>query len=456
MPALTERTTERLPRTNHNSPHAGNGAARAAFSGPFFWLTAFYFVYCARPEDWIPGLRYIPMAKITAIAALIGLLSSAGKTERSIRNLPREAWYLLALMGWLCLSAVFSPVWQGGALFHTIDFAKVFVAWVLTYLLVTSFQKLRRIIFVQSASVAIITLVSILKGYHMPRLEGVIGGIYNNPNDLAFAIVLSIPFCLAFLISAKNVLHKIGWLAAMLVMGTALLLTASRAGMIDMACAGIVVLWHMGVKGRRFHLIVGTAALGVLLLLVAGGRVKDRFAAISGDELNTEVEGKAYSSYEARIYLMQKSLDGIAHYPIFGLGVNNFTSYSGIWHEVHMTYLEIAVEGGVPAFVLFMLFFYRGFRNLARLRKNKKLTTDERLFVGALHSSLIGFAVGACFAPEAYQFFPYFAVAYTSVLLALVAERGDMPTSKRPALSSGFYRNDYVRDREKKPVITVG
>jgi len=24
--------------------------------GAFFWLCAFYVVYCARPEDWIPGL----------------------------------------------------------------------------------------------------------------------------------------------------------------------------------------------------------------------------------------------------------------------------------------------------------------------------------------------------------------------------------------------------------------
>jgi hypothetical protein len=34
----------------------------------------------------------------------------------------------------------------------------------------------------------------------------------------------------------------------------------------------------------------------------------------------------------------------------------------------------------------------------------------------------VGFAVGALFAPEAYQFFPFFTVAYTAALLALVKE----------------------------------
>ncbi len=50
------------------------------------------------------------------------------------------------------------------------------------------------------------------------------------------------------------------------------------------------------------------------------------------------------------------------------------------------------------------------------------MTPELKLFTGALNSVLIGFAVGALFSPEAYQFFPFFAVAYTSALLALVKE----------------------------------
>jgi hypothetical protein len=50
-------------------------------------------------------------------------------------------------------------------------------------------------------------------------------------------------------------------------------------------------------------------------------------------------------------------------------------------------------------------------------------TMGNQLFAGALHSSLVGFLVGALFAPEAYQYFPYFAVAYTAVLVAIEQER---------------------------------
>ncbi|HEY5027549.1 MAG TPA: O-antigen ligase family protein, partial [Candidatus Angelobacter sp.] len=320
-------------------------------------------------------------------------------------------------------SAAFSPLWRGGAFYHTLDFSKVLLVWVLTFLVVIDFPRLRRIIFIQAGSVAVIAVASIAKSQGHPRLEGVLGGIYSNPNDLAFAIVLSLPFCLAFLLNAKSGVRKMSWVLAMLAMCSALFLTASRAGFIDLVIAGSVCLWHFGVKGRRPHLIVIAVVLGTLIMVVGGRQLKDRFAAIAGGDLETTTETKAESSFEARKQLMIRALEVIGHYPILGTGVENFVIVSGDWHEVHMTYLQIAVEGGIPALIIYLMFFARGFSNLRRLRRRRDLDAETTLFIGALHSSLIGFAVGALFAPEAYQFFPYFAVAYTSVLLAIVKER---------------------------------
>jgi O-antigen ligase len=161
-------------------------------------------------------------------------------------------------------------------------------------------------------------------------------------------------------------------------------------------------------------------------MAVAGGKLYDRFAALSG---NSTTEESAYGSFEQRTYLMQRALAGIAHYPVLGVGVNNFTSYSGVWREVHMTYLQICVEGGIPVLILYLMFFRRGFKNLKTLRKTPNLDEQTVLFVGALHSSLIGFAVGALFAPEAYQFFPYFAIAFTAALLQTVTERTKAPAA---------------------------
>jgi O-antigen ligase len=396
---------------------------KEVLSGPFFWLTAFYLVYCARPGDLVPLIGRLPLAKITGLLALISLILAAGKTPRRFKDIPKEGSYLLSIIVLLFVGAFLSPVWRGGAFFSAIDFAKVYVAWALTFLLITNLRRLKRIIFLQSASVALIALIAIVKGRSIPRLNGVMGGFYSNPNDMAFAIVLSLPFCVAFLLSAKGALRKALWCFGMLVMAVALVLTASRAGFIDLMIAGTVCLWHFGIKGRRFYLILATFFVGSILLLVAGNRLMQRFYAISGSDLTTREEDTARASYEERRELMVRALGAIAHYPIFGVGVGDFQVYSGLWKDVHASYLQIASEGGIPVLVLYLLFFFRGFANLKVLKRSKNLDPETKLFLGALISSLVGFMVGACFAPEAYQFFPYFTVCYTSVFLAIYKER---------------------------------
>jgi hypothetical protein len=418
----------------------------------FFWLSAFYVVYCARPGDWIPGVGHIPLAKITGICAFVGLLASLSRSKRGFKDLPREAVYLVLMIGLLFIGALLSPVWRGGAFFRTLDFSKVVVAWVLTFLLVTSFERLRRIIFIQAGSVAVISVVSVIKGRGVARLEGILGGIYSNPNDLAFAMVLSLPFCLAFFLQTRKGFRKFFWAFSMLTMCAALFMTASRGGFVTFVVAGTVCLWHFGVKGKRFYLIVATGFVGLVLMFAAGGKLRDRFFAISGEDLHGRIQHSAHGSVEQREELMKVALDGMLRYPIFGIGAHNFPSYSGLWRDVHMTYLQMGVEGGVPALIFYLLFFRRGFNNLKCIRKSKNLDLEIRLLAGALHSSLIGFVVGALFAPEAYQYFPYFTVAYTSVLLTLTQAREQAATPMPPEPPKRHVEV-YARDGRTSPIL---
>jgi O-antigen ligase len=384
-----------------------------------FWgLSAFYVVYCARPQEVIPGLGWIPVAKLTGALALLGLVLSVGRSQRKLAHLPREAYYLLGLIGVLFLSAVLSPVWRGGAFFDTLEFSKVCVLWMLAFLLITDLSRLRTIICIQAASVGVVSLVALAKGYSVDRLNGVIGGIYSNPNDLAFAIVLSLPLALALLLTAKTIWMQGFWVAGILAMAVALTRTASRAGMIDLAVAGTVCLWHFGIKGKRFYLIPAALFVIVTIVAISGGTLRDRLGLGSEDSVSQQ-EGQAAASYEERKVLMEKALSAIAEYPLLGLGAGNFVEYSGLWLEVHAAYLQIAVEGGIPALILYLLFFRAGFVNLKRV-KQRRSVGDAELFRAALLASLVGFVVGAAFSPEAYHFFPYLTVCCSSALAAIV------------------------------------
>jgi O-antigen ligase len=420
-----------------------------SMSGGFFWLSAFYLVYCARPEDFVHVLALIPMAKITGIGAFLAFLFMGG--QRKLRDLPREAHYLLALISVLMLASVTSPIWRGGAVTRTLEFSKVYIAWALTFFLVTDIPKLRRIIFIQAFSVPIICAFAVIKGRSIARLDGVLGGIYSNPNDLAFAIVLSFPFCFMFLLTAKGI-RKLFWVVGMLAMAYALVLTASRGGFVTLLVTGVVGLWHFGIKGRRYYLIAITGLVALILLGVAGGPLRTRFATIFTDEADSKQERAALASYEDRKYLMERAIDGIEHYPILGMGTRNFEVYSLNWHEVHMTYLEIAVEGGIVGLFFYLAFFARGFHNLRLLLKRKDLSVEIKLITGALHSSLVGFVVGALFSPEAYEFFPYFSVAYTSALYAIVKRNDSLAASPPPARIAW----QSPRQRESLEQVPVG
>jgi len=416
--------------------------------GAFLWLSAFFVVYCARPEDWIPGLKYLPLAKITAVLAMWGLFNSLGKTRRHYNDRPKEARMLLAMIVLMYIGAFTSPIWRGGAITNTIAFSKIYIAWMLVFLLITTFERLRRVIFIQAVSVAVVCAAAIYKGRNTPRLNGVLAGIYSNPNDLAFAIVLSMPFALAFMVTARNPVKKVLWLIAMLIMTVALFLTASRAGFLNLLICGSVTLYHFAIKGKRMYLLVATVFLGVIIGATAGGKLYSRFAALSGQGSSAR-DQSAYESYQARIFLMERAVQGIFTYPVFGVGARNFPAYSTVWHDVHMTYLQIMVEGGIPVGILYLAFFYRAFLNLKILLKTKNLDEHTVLFIGALFSSLVGYVVGALFAPEAYQLFPYFSVAFTSALLQTVKEQEEIqgPGPNTPPPRRGRHFLEAYADR---------
>src|SRR5262249_13640983 len=258
------------------------------------------------------------------------------------------------------------------------------------------------------------------------------------------AIALSFPLCLTFFLSARTKFRKLLWGGGMLAMGAALVQTASRGGLITFICTAVLCLWHFGVRGRRFYLIAITAVTGMLLLIVGGAPMIDRMSTLWGGNTGRHPleEARAEASFEARQFLIERAIQGIEEYPIFGVGTRNFAEYSTIWQDVHLTYLQIAVEGGIPSLMLFLVFFYFGFRNLRKLMKRKDLTPELKLFTGGLQSVLFGFGIGALFAPEAYQFFPYFAVAYTSALLAYIQEQ-----DKRNSAVSSPVANQLTRPR---------
>jgi putative inorganic carbon (hco3(-)) transporter len=391
---------------------------KARLSEAYIALLLFMVVYCARPEDWIPGLGIVPLAKIAGLLALVGFLISLDQIRQ---RLPKEVIFVILLTAQLFLTVPMSTVYRAGALNTTLDFAKLMIIVPVMVMAVNTATRLRWLLVVQAASVAAIGAVAIRKGHTLEgRLAGVLNGNYSNPNDLALAIVISLPLCLALMLRSRNALAKVAWGGAAVVMVYAIFLTGSRGGFLALAVTTSVCLWEFAIRGRRSYLLLIVALVGIVLCISSGTMLRDRLKGTFNSEDDT---ASAYGSAEQRQELFWRSLEVTIEHPLFGIGPGNFPIISGSWHETHNSYTQMSAEGGVLALVLYSMILWAGFKNLRRTRKLSGNSKEVKLLSGALRASLAGFVVGSLFASCAFQFFPYFLVVYTTVLLRIAKEQ---------------------------------
>jgi O-antigen ligase len=406
---------------------------RKPLGAAYVCLLLFMVVACARPGDWIPGVAYLRPAAITGGLAIVALLFALGSNRQ---RLPREVIYLILLFVQLWMTVPMSPVWRGGAFNTTLDFTKVLPIIIVMALVVNTIKKLRWLILVQTASVVTVAVATIWKGHQLGgRLAGALNGIYSNSNDLAFVIAISVPLCLYLLFRSRSKLGKAIWALAILVMVYTVFLTASRGGLIALAAAAAICLWEFAVRGRRRYLLVVAVVTGIVFWVYTGKGVRSRFEATT-QTTNAE-QASAYDSAQQRWNLLIQSLKVTAQHPLFGVGPGNFEVVSGYWRVTHNSYTQMSSEGGVLAFVLYIMILWRGLANLAATKRLSRSAEERRMLASALRASLVAFVFGSFFASVAYLFYPYFFVAYTTALYTISAREAIEKRSRDKAEANG-------------------
>jgi putative inorganic carbon (hco3(-)) transporter len=408
--------SELIAETAEQPPKAGvkRRNRRKPLGFAYFGLVLFMVVYFARPEDWIPGLAALPLAKISGILILVALAFSFS----SIRwHMPLEVTFLALLVVQLWLSAAFSPVWRGGAVNLMLDFSKVLPLFIVIYGAVRSMNRLGWILFVQAASVAAIAVASIVSSHTLGgRLQSVLSGMSGDPNDLAVLIDLTLPLCLALALTTRSLWKKFAWTITMLAMIYAVVLTASRAGALALAVVSLICVWKLGAKSRRLYLILLVPIAMIAFWVYAGSVLRARFDQGDASAASRGQSGEASASAQQRKELLLQSLKITAQHPLLGVGPGNFEFVSGFWHVTHNSYTQMSAEGGIPALLLYLLLFWRSIVNLRKVNRYSATTKAAAVLSMTLQASLAGYLVGSFFLSLGYHLFPYCLLAYTSAL----------------------------------------
>jgi O-Antigen ligase len=406
-----------VPESKALESHSPRKAASPKLTAAYIGVFLFSLVYFARPEDWIPGTKALPFAKVTGFLAigafLLGLLGHA-RINRS-----KATWLLLALFGQLCLAIPFST-YKGGS-FETViyGFSKIVLIVLALMVVANTLPRLRLLIFVQTVAVIAVSVVSLIdKTLLAGRVTGALDGIFGNPNDLASNISLVLPFCFAFLLKTRTMFKKAFWLCAILILCYTVVVTLSRGGFLGTLAAIMSSLWYIGLKVRRsrlpFLLLPLIICVGVLVSV--GSNYSARIQSIVDPKLD-----KTGSSV-ARQDLLLQSLELAAKHPLVGIGPGQFSERAG-WHDTHNSYAGLAAEAGILASIFFIWMFVNNFGGVRRIVLNRENGPDIRLFAGALAAGLIAFFVTAFFSNLEYQFLPYFLVGYSSALSAIAPQQ---------------------------------
>jgi len=218
-------------------------------------------------------------------------------------------------------------------------------------------------------------------------------GPLEDPNDLAFVLVMAVPLLVAVRRGPLTVL------AAVLLVGGAAA-TFSRGGALALAAA---VLWLLARRVLSVR-VLGVALAGVAVAAVVAVQV-------AGPELSRALREKSFiaaSNVDTRELRWQAAARMLADHPVLGVGPGGFRAeYAAASHNAevdeqtpvaHNMFLEVAAELGLPAFAAFVGLVAVGLVATERVG----LAGRERDAMVAIQAATVAVAVAAMFLSEQY------------------------------------------------------
>src|SRR5215510_237383 len=152
------------------------------------------------------------------------------------------------------------------------------------------------------------------------RIEGLVGGMFENPNDLATALDLLLPFAVVLTLISKG-LSRLFYLVCAAVLAVGVLVTLSRGGFLGLIASGPVLLWKLG-RGRRLKTMLAAGLICGILFAVMPGGYSARMATIFDNDQD------ATGSAQQRRELLERAVSIAINRPVVAVGMGNFHIYS--------------------------------------------------------------------------------------------------------------------------------
>lgn len=393
---------------------------RHVFIGVLLWT----WVSVMNPHKLAWGFMFdAPVAAVIAAVVIIGLLTTRDRVKWT---LPPPLLFAAMFVVWTCLTT--SQAFFVGDSFADLDrLIKIQLMLFITAAVLHTREHIRLFIWVNVLSLGfygvkggIYTILTAGGG----RVWGPPGGFIAGNNEIALALIITIPLMNFLRMTTPYKWVRHGLVAMMLLSAIAAVGTQSRGGFLAIGAMAFF-LWWRSPRKLPGAIAVVLAAVSILAFMPQSWH----------DRMNTITTYEEDGSAMGRIHAWQTAVN-VANDRITGAGFGMYNSsvfaiYSptnsesrfdaSIARAAHSIYFQVLGEHGYIGLALFLLIWLSAWRIGTRLRKGARGNPEtEWLFhFGSMAQvSLVGYAVGGAFLSLA-----YFDVPYNVVIALLIAER---------------------------------
>jgi O-antigen ligase len=345
---------------------------RERYDADYLFMLAFTALLFFRPQDHIPGLAALHLAELTAIGGLAAMAVRRLSSGQTIAHVNAEVVAVIALGAILVITIPFS-IWPGGSLTVFSDiYVKIILIFALMMSTITSPRRVRQmtwIMIVASGYIASRAVVDYVRGVNLvegDRVRGAVGGMFENPNDLALNLVTFLAPTLFIIFQEKKASRRLFACAIAAAMLAAIVCTKSRSGFLGLIGMTGVVLYYMAkVKPA---IVGGVLLAGMMALPAMPSSFWDRMDSIVNADEDTS------GSRAARLRLIDQGMEVFLENPVTGIGAGQFQNYNapGVvekWRVTHNVWLQVAAELGMFGLMIFGFMVARAYTaNFAALR----------------------------------------------------------------------------------------
>lgn len=216
-------------------------------------------------------------------------------------------------------------------------------------------------------------------------------------NRIANILIFAIPLAATYFLSKSEKKEKLIFFLLTLFFFGILFLSLGRGAIVSLTFAFLFSLFLFRLRNEKWNRFLSIFTLSTILFLLSSF-IYSNFSGVTSQSTNIVKGLYKPVSDEHRFFFLEQGRKGFLSSPLVGTGLDTFRYVSQRYQArplnwswyLHNHYLELFIEAGFVAGLLFLAFFFTSFRNgyrfvLAHLGENKLYLG---VFIGLLASSI--------------------------------------------------------------------